>query len=381
MKKMHILIAPNSFKNSLDAALAARMIRKGLRMSKLDFTCECFPIGDGGGGTGRLLTMKLGGSFEKVWVQNPAGKEIKATFGLTASKKTAIIEMAEASGIHLLNSMELNPLITSSYGTGQLITEALNRGVDKILITMGGSATVDGGTGILRALGVRFRDAAGGELPQSVDALKDLNRIDLSEMDKRIKKCQVIILCDVENKLLGKQGAANVFGPQKGATAVQVKKLNIALNRMAQVILKETMVDVSSMKHGGTAGGAAAGLHAILNAELVNGIEYFLNVTGFESSLKKSDLVITGEGSIDLQTLKGKGPFGIARRAKKRGLPVIALAGKVPLEQNISLEKYFDVLMAIENEPMTLPLSIQLSSQNLVRVSQQIGNLLAFCDY
>src|SRR6185312_9965434 len=212
-------------------------------------------------------------------------------------------------------------------------------------------------------------------------SLKDLNRIDLSEMDKRIKKCQVIILCDVENKLLGKQGAANVFGPQKGATAVQVKKLNIALNRLAQVILKETMVDVSSMKHGGTAGGAAAGLHAILNAELVNGIEYFLNVTGFESSLKKSDLVITGEGSIDLQTLKGKGPFGIARRAKKRGLPVIALAGKVPLEQNISLEKYFDVLMAIENEPMTLPLSIQLSSQNLARVSQQIGNLLAFCDY
>src|SRR6185312_11957089 len=164
---------------------------------------------------------------------------------------------------------------------------------DKILITMGGSATVDGGTGILRALGVRFRDATGGELPQSVDSLKDLNRIDLSEMDKRIKKCQVIILCDVENKLLGKQGAANVFGPQKGATAVQVKKLNIALNRLAQVILKETMVDVSSMKHGGTAGGAAAGLHAILNAELVNGIEYFLNVTGFESSLKKSDLVIT----------------------------------------------------------------------------------------
>ena len=156
---MHILIAPNSFKNSLDATLAAKMIRKGLGMSKLNFTCECFPIGDGGGGTGNLLTRKSGGSFEKVWVQTPAGKEIKATFGLIASKKTAIIEMAEASGIHLLNSGELNPLITSSYGTGQLILEALNSGVDKIVITMGGSATVDGGTGILRALGVRFLDA------------------------------------------------------------------------------------------------------------------------------------------------------------------------------------------------------------------------------
>ncbi|MGN6196478.1 MAG: glycerate kinase family protein [Ginsengibacter sp.] len=374
---MHILIAPNSFKNSLDATLAANMIRKGLSMSRLNFTCECFPIGDGGGGTGNLLTRRSGGSFEKVWVQNPAGKKITATFGLTGSKKTAIIEMAEASGLHLLSSRELNPLMTSSYGTGQLIREALNRGVDKILITMGGSATVDGGTGILRALGIRFLDAAGRELPQSVDALEDLNSIDLSEMDTRIKKCQLVVLCDVENKLLGKQGAANVFGPQKGATPEQVKKLNIALNRLAQVILKETMTDISSIKHGGTAGGAAAGLHGILNAELVNGIEYFLNFTGFESSLKKSDLVITGEGSIDLQTLKGKGPYGIARRAKKRGLPVIALAGKVPLAQNISLEKYFDVLMAIQNEPMKLPLSIQLASQNLVRVSHQVGSLLA----
>lgn len=353
------------------------MIRKGLRMSKLNFTCECFPIGDGGDGTGRLLARNLGGSFEKVLVQNPTGKEIKATLGLTASKKTAIIEMAEATGIHLLNSTELNPLITSSYGTGQLILEALNRGVDKILVTMGGSATVDGGTGMLRALGVKFRDVAGHELTPSVDALKDLNSIDLSGMDARIKKCRLIVLCDVENKLLGKQGAANVFGPQKGATPLQVKELNIALDRLARVILKETMIDVSSMKHGGTAGGAAAGLHAILNAELVNGIEYFLTVTGFDSSLKKSDLVITGEGSIDHQTLRGKGPYGIARRAKKRGLPVIALAGKVPLAQNISLEKYFDVLMAIENEPMDLPLSIKLSAQNLVRVSHQIGNLLA----
>jgi len=375
---MHILIAPNSFKNSLDATLAAKMIRKGLGMSKLNFTCECFPIGDGGGGTGNLLTRKSGGSFEKVWVQTPAGKEIKATFGIIASKKTAIIEMAEASGIHLLNSAELNPLITSSYGTGQLVLEALNRGVDKIIITMGGSATVDGGTGILRALGIRFLDATASELPGSVDSLKDLNSIDLSGMDTRIKKCQLIVLCDVENRLLGKQGAANVFGPQKGATPAQVKKLNIALNRLAQVILKETMTDVSYLKHGGTAGGAAAGLHAILKAELVNGIEYFLDFTSFDSSLKKSDLVITGEGSIDLQTLKGKGPYGIARRAKKRGLPVIAVAGKVPLEQNLSLAKYFDVLMALENEPMDLSMSIQLSAQNLVRVSQQIGNLLSF---
>lgn len=374
---MHILIAPNSFKNSLGATAVAQMIQQGLRLSKLNFTCDCFPIGDGGDGTGALLTNRLSGIFEKVLVQNPMGNGVEASFGLIESKKTAIIEMAQASGLHLLNPRKLDPLIASSFGTGQLIKEALDRGVTQILITMGGSATVDGGTGILKALGARFLNADGNELPSSVDALADLEAIDLSEVDRRIKKCQVVILCDVENKLLGKQGAAHVFGPQKGATPSQVKMLNAALARLSKIVLKQTSIDIATIKHGGTAGGAAATLHAILNAELVNGIDYFLEVTRFDGSLEKSDLVITGEGSIDLQTLKGKGPYGVARRAKNKELPVIGIAGKVPLEQHDSLEKYFDVLMAIENEPMDLPVSIDLSSQNLIRISHQLGNLLA----
>lgn len=374
---MHILIAPNSFKNSLDATLAAEMIKKGLKMSNLHFTSECFPIGDGGDGTGKLITRKLGGIIEKAIVQNPVGKEISATFSLIESKKIAVIEMAQASGIHLLNPMKLNPLIASSFGTGQLIREALNRGVTQILITMGGSATVDGGTGILKALGVRFLNSEGKDLPDRVDALRDLNSIDLSGMDKRIKKCRFIILCDVENKLLGKEGAAYVFGPQKGASPFQVKELDSALTQVAKIVLKETSIDISGIKHGGTAGGAAAVLHAILNAELVNGIEYFLNLTNFDSSLKKSSLVITGEGSIDFQTLKGKGPYGVALRAKKKGVPVIGLAGNVPLKQNVLLKQYFDVLMAIGNMPSDLATALSDSKKNIIRTSREIGNLLA----
>jgi glycerate kinase len=374
---MHILIAPNSFKNSLDAMEAAEMIRKGLKMSNLNFTCECFPIGDGGDGTGALITRKLGGTNERVVVQNAMGKEIKATFGLIDLNKTAVIEMAQASGIHLLNPMKLNPLIASSFGTGQLIREAINMGVTQILITMGGSATVDGGTGILKALGVRFLNSYGKDLPDRVDALRDLNSIDLSGMDKRIKRCRFIILCDVENKLLGKEGAAYVFGPQKGASPFQVKKLDSALTQIAKIVLRETSIDISRIKHGGTAGGAAAVLHAILNAKLVNGIEYFLNLTNFDSSLEKSNLVITGEGSIDFQTLKGKGPYGVALRAKKQGLPVIGLAGNVPLKQNVHLQPYFDVLMAIGNMPSDLTTALSDCAKNIMRTSREIGNLLA----
>ena len=374
---MHILIAPNSFKNSLDATSAAEMIQKGLKMSNLNFTSECFPVGDGGDGTGTLITRKLGGIIEKATVKNPVGKEITATYGLIESKKTAVIEMAQASGIHLLDPVNLNPLIASSYGTGQLIRKALNRGVTKMVITMGGSATVDGGTGILKALGGRFLNAYGEDLPDGVDAMRDLNSIDLSGIDKRINKCRFIILCDVKNKLLGKQGAAHVFGPQKGATPFQVPILHHALSQLSKIVLKQTSVDISAVKHGGAAGGAAAALHGLLNAELVNGIDYFLNLTDFDSSLKKSNLVITAEGSIDFQTLKGKGPYGVARRAKKKGLPVIGLAGNVPLAVNTRLQQHFDVLVAIGNMPSDMATALSDTSKNIVRTSRQIGNLLA----
>ncbi|HEY5370921.1 MAG TPA: glycerate kinase [Hanamia sp.] len=374
---MHILVAPNAFKNSLSAPEVAEMIRKGLMQSKLKCTIECFPVADGGDGTAALITDKLGGFQEETLVTNPFGKLIKATFGVVHSGRTAVIEMANASGIRLLDPKSLNPLRATSFGTGQQIGSALKNGIKNIIITMGGSATVDGGTGILKALGARFLDDKGKVLPTSLESYTSLSSIDLTGLDERASNCRFTVLCDVENMLLGKQGAANIFGPQKGASPDKVRILNAALTRLTEVVFKQTSKNIAKIKYGGTAGGAAAGLYAILDAELVNGIEYFLNATDFDAALQRSNLVITAEGSIDEQTLKGKGPYGVAFRAKKKGIPVIGLAGKVPLNQNSGLQQYFDVLMAIGNRPSDMPTALSDTSINIIRTGRQIGNLLA----
>ncbi|MEP7080130.1 MAG: glycerate kinase [Ginsengibacter sp.] len=374
---MHILIAPNSFKDSLNAEDTAIAIKEGLNQSKLKCTCECFPIGDGGDGTGMLIIKKCAGEFVSTTTQDALGRKINAQYGLIENGKTAVIEMADTSGIRLLKSDELEPLSATSFGTGQQIKAALNKGVTKIIIGMGGSATVDGGTGILKALGIHFLNEQGNELVMLPSDLIHLDSIDLSGLDERIMKCELIILCDVENRLLGEQGAAAVFGPQKGATERDVKMLEAALEKLTQVAIKQTGRDMSTVKYGGTAGGAAAGLHVFLNAQLINGIDYFLQLTDFSSSIENADIVITGEGSIDEQTLQGKGPFGVATIAKKNGIPVIGLAGKVPLKQNNNLQKYFDVLMSIGNQPSGLAEALTSTEANLVRTSRDLGNLLS----
>jgi len=373
---MHILIAPNSFKDSLNAENAAIAIQEGLKKSKLKCTCECFPIGDGGDGTGMLIIKKCGGELMPTITQNAIGREMHSKYGLIDNGKTAVIEMADTSGIRLLKSDELDPLSVTSFGTGQQIKAVLDKGVTKIIIGMGGSATVDGGTGILKALGIRFLNERGNELAMLPGDLIYLDSIDLSGLDERVMKCELIILCDVENKLLGEQGAAAVFGPQKGASKKDVKLLEAALEKLTEVALKQTGKDMSAVTYGGTAGGAASGLQAFLNAQLVNGIDYFLRLTDFSSSLENADIVITGEGCIDEQTLQGKGPYGVACLAKKRGIPVIGLSGRVPLKQNSYLKKYFDVLMPIGNRPSGLAEALASTEANLVRTSRELGNLL-----
>ena len=373
----NILIAPNAFKNSLSAADAAAAIAKGFLQSKLNCTCTCFPVGDGGDGTANLIIEKFNGKLIAVKVSDPFGREISANFGLIANGKTAVIEMADASGLRLLNVTELDPLKASSYGTGEMIKYALNEGVDHIIICMGGSATVDGGTGILQAVGVRFIDANGNDLIDLPGNLSQLFTIDLSKIDQRIFGCAITILCDVDNYLLGPSGSASVFGPQKGATAYGVIKLEASLNTFRNIVLKDTGKDIGLTKHGGAAGGAAAGLNALLNATLVSGAAYFLKLTGFEDCLLKADIVITGEGSIDEQTLHGKAPFAVAEMAKNNGLPVIGLAGKIPSKNNEQLAQYFDMLLAINNGPTDINKAIKNTSADLTRVSTQIGNLLA----
>ncbi|GAC1528228.1 MAG: glycerate kinase [Sediminibacterium sp.] len=374
---MHILIAPNAFKNSLTAQKAAAAIEKGLLQSRLPCTCECFPIADGGDGTGELIMEKLGGTIIEATVTGPLGRACKASFGLIEKEQTAVIEMAAASGLHLLKQEELNPLHALSTGTGEMIRLALDKGARKIILGVGGSATVDGGVGILRVLGVRFFDAADQELTGMPQSLIYLKRVDLSGLDTRMANCEIKMLCDVENHLLGSLGAASVFGPQKGAGAEEVIKLEAALQQLSHVVLQQYGKDMTAVTHGGAAGGTAAGLFALLNAKLCNGAEEFLTLTGFEEQLKRADLVITGEGSLDEQTMQGKGPFAVAVWAKRKLIRVIGLAGRVPLQTGNTMSQYFDVLMAIGEGPSDLFTALQHTEGNLIRSAEQLGNLLA----
>ncbi|HEY0668018.1 MAG TPA: glycerate kinase [Sphingobacteriaceae bacterium] len=374
---MHILIAPNAFKGSLTAKQASECIENGLRQSKLKFTCDQFPIADGGDGTGSLLIEKLGGTIVQVKVHDPLGREIQSSFGLIDNGKTAVIEMADASGIRLLTTRELNPLKVNTFGTGELIKAALDKGVTKIIIALGGSATVDGGAGILAALGIRFLDSGNKVLEATPANLVNLADIDVSGIDQRVLTCELIVLCDVENKLTGNNGAASVFGPQKGASPEDVKVLDSVLLKMAYLASHITGKDMNAVVHGGAAGGTAAGLYAFFNTRLEKGADYFLELTGFAERLEKADVVITGEGSIDEQTLSGKGPFAVAFMAKAKEIPVIGLAGKVPSEICPKLKEYFDVLLPIGNGPVELDTAIKLTVDNLKRTAGEVGSMLA----
>jgi len=374
---MHILIAPNAFKHSLTANETADAIQEGLKRSGLNFTSECFPIADGGDGTGHLIVEKCGGIWHEYDVHDPLGRLIKASLGIIDEGKTAVIEMADASGIRLLNEDERSPLMATSFGTGELISFALDRQVERIIIGLGGSATVDGGVGILSALGMKFRDADGLELAALPVNMARFHHIDASMFDDRVLKCHITVLCDVDNLLLGKQGSAAVFGPQKGASPEDVKLLDLALANLSEIAFKSTGIKMNEIIHGGAAGGIAATLRAFFKADLVNGGEHFLQITGFNESLKNADLLITGEGSLDEQTLQGKGPFAVAKYAKEKGIPVIGLAGKVPLMDHPELNKYFDLLLAIGNQPTDLETAMKFTASNLIRTSLIVGRFLS----
>lgn len=376
-RKIHILIAPNAFKHSLDAVEAADAIARGFAQSGLPCTTTCFPIGDGGDGTCRLIHRALDGRFVSHTVRDPLGRPVTAGYSVVHDGRTAVIEMADASGIRLLGTAELNPMRASSYGTGELVRHALDEGVNHIVIGMGGSATVDGGCGILQALGARFLDAAGAELDGCPEALELLHDIDLNGLDERLASCRITVLCDVTNTLLGAAGAAAVFGPQKGATEQQVARLEGFLTQLDQLAYAQIGRSMSECRHGGAAGGAPAGLYAFAGATLVQGIDFFLEMTGFDAVLDTADWLVTGEGSLDSQTLGGKGPMGVAQRAKAKGIPVIGLAGKLPLQPEELLMQAFDVLLAIGNEPASLPQAMADTEANLQRTACAVGNLLA----
>lgn len=373
---MHLIISPNAFKYSLSGWAVAEAIKAGFEKSGLAATFHLFPIADGGEGITDILVRQLNGKFVFLQVQDALGRNIQTSFGVIKNNTTGVIELARASGLGWLQKHELEPLEASTFGTGQLILAALDKGLRHLVLGLGNSATVDGGTGLLQALGVRFLNEQGLPVGRGAQALLNLHRIDISGIDSRLKECTITVACDVENPLLGEQGAARVFGPQKGANPADVEILEQSLARLNQVVQECLGVNMADLVHGGAAGGTAATLLAFLRADLVPGVEYLLDLTGFDEALTTANLLITAEGGLDAQTLAGKGPYGVARRAKQKGIPVIVLAGQIPAQLDLRQFKYFDAVFPIATGPVPLEEAIAHTAQNLTRTAWQIGNLL-----
>jgi glycerate 2-kinase len=363
---MHILIAANAMKDSLSVEQVAACVVDGLGQSGLGATTNTLLLADGGNGTLAAFTA-LGAQTITCTVDDPLGRPVQAAYGLMGH--TAIIEMALASGLELLADDERDPLVASTYGTGQLIDYALKAGAKKIIIGLGGSATVDGGIGMLGALGVRFYDADGRVLPPIPASLAQVHRMD----DVR-ETVEIIIAADVDNPLLGDNGAAAVFGPQKGAKADDIPLLETRLGHFFAVVAKQTGVDVRDIAGSGAAGALGAGLMAFFGASMRSGVDLILDYADFDAQRAQADLVITTEGRIDTQTLQGKGPIGIARRA--RGVPVVVLTGGLAVDEAKLRPQGIHAVMPLVNAPMTLTAALDHAPDLLTQTARRLGYLL-----
>lgn len=367
---MKIIIAPDSFKGSLTAREIADNIEKGILSVYPQAEVIKLPMADGGEGTVDALVYATKGKKIYKEVTGPLGTPVKAYFGILGNENTAIIETAAASGLALVPSGKENPLKATTFGTGELIKAALDEGVDKIIIGLGGSATVDGGIGMAQALGISFKDSKGKEVGFGGAELANVQSIDLSNLDRRLKDVEFLIASDVSNPLYGPNGAAYIFGPQKGATEEMVKFLDDSLRNYARVIKNETGKKVGDLPGGGAAGGLGAALMVFLDAYMNSGIELILDIYNFNTFLDQAALVITGEGRIDKQTLMGKTPYGVAMRAKKYNVPVIAVAGSVEAEAVNELNEYFDGIFSIMLAPVTIEKAI-LNTENWLQIIVQ----------
>jgi glycerate kinase len=351
---MRIVVAPDSYKGSATALAVAEAIERGVKAVFADAEVLKVPIADGGEGTVAALVVATKGRLEERSVRGPLGEPVLARWGVLGDGETAVIEMAAASGLPLVPKERRDPRVTTTYGTGELIRAALDAGLTKLVVGIGGSATNDGGTGLARALGARFLDAAGKDLPEGGAALVRLARIDLAGLDPRLAKAQVTVACDVDNPLTGPRGASAVYGPQKGATPEMVKELDAALARYAEVAREATGRDVANQAGAGAAGGLGAGLLFFTPARLRPGVAIVLETTGFDAMVEQADLVITGEGRTDFQTAMGKAPVGVAAAAKRWGVPVVCLSGGLGDGAGDVLAKGIDALASVVPGPMTL---------------------------
>ncbi len=367
---MRVVVAPDKFEGSLTADQAARAIEAGLRRARPDAELVRLPVGDGGAGT---LAAVLAAGFERVPVRvtGPTGAPVDAA--IAVRDRRAFVEMAEASGLRRLPGGRKAPLDATTYGTGELIRAALDRGVRELVLGIGGSATTDGGTGMAAALGARLLDERGAELPPGGAALLRLAHIDVRGLDPRLRHVRVTVASDVDNPLVGPDGAAAVYGPQKGATPDEVRLLEQALRRYARVLAGDLGLDLAEAPGAGAAGGLGAGAVAFLGATLRAGIDLVLDLIGFADAVARADLVVTGEGKLDAQSLRGKAPLGVARAATGHGVPVVVLAGVVEVSARELRAAGFEEAYALAELEPDVERSMAEAASLLERVAERVG--------
>jgi glycerate 2-kinase len=372
---MKIVIAPDSFKESLSAMEVADAIEAGFKQVLPDATYVKLPMADGGEGTVRSLVDATDGRIVTAEVTAPLGNKVEGFLGLLGDGKRAVIEMAAASGLHLVAPEQRNPLLTSSVGTGELILAALDLGVTHLILGIGGSATNDGGAGMIQALGGKLLKADGSAIGFGGAALAELATIDLSGLDARLADLTIEVACDVNNPLCGPKGASAVFGPQKGANYEMVVQLDNNLSHYADCIEAALGCQVKDIPGAGAAGGMGAALVGLLGAELKPGIQIVIEALDLARVLQDADLVITGEGRIDSQTIHGKTPMGVARCAKQFGKPVIGIAGCLTDDCGVVHEHGIDAVFAVVNRAMSLPEALETASTNLMLTSRNVAAL------
>ncbi len=373
MIEKKIVIAPDSFKGSLSSQDAAQAIKRGFEAEGYN-NAECVPMADGGEGTVEAMIQATGGEIITLHVKGPMGDTVEAFYGIMGDGKTAVIEMAAASGLPLVKG-EKNPLVATTYGTGQLMSDAADRGCTKIILGIGGSATNDGGTGMARALGVRFLDADDNDLPEGGAALAELEKIDMFGFDTRFDAIDIEVACDVNNTLCGENGASAVYGPQKGATPEVIKQLDSALLNLSGVVAHYLGKDILSLPGSGAAGGLGGGLVAFTGAKLKSGIDIIMEAAGLDEAIKDADLVITGEGQTDFQTAFGKVPAGIAGICKKYDKPLVCMSGGLGKNYEALYDIGITSIFSICDRPMSLDYAIENAEELLYNLARSVARL------
>jgi len=368
---LKIVVAPNALKGSLSAHAAARAMSAGVRLAVPAAEVVEVPVADGGDGL--LEVLGAGQDLQRIpcSVSGPLGSPVAADLLYAANRRLAIIEMATAAGLALLPSTGLDPMQATTFGVGELLRLALNFGAQHIILGIGGSATSDGGTGMARALGARFLDAQGKELPGNAAALPRIERIDLDQLDPRLAQVRIDVICDVDNPLLGEHGAARVFAPQKGATPAQVAAIEAGLDNLAGSVEQQLGRNIRKLRGGGAAGGLGAGMVAFLQAELRPGAALVLELTGFEAALAGASLVLTAEGRLDSQTAHGKAPAEVARLANSHDIPCIAIAGSLGTALASLQAAGVSACFSLCPGPLSLDAAMQQAAPLLTRVCEQ----------